>query len=227
MPAPPEPGRAGWMQRLRQGLRNKQTADRLGISEVTVKVHRHRVMEKMQAASLPALLEMLGRLEEAAQDLYASPSQTFWRVTFPLVLPGIVGAALLAPVVPCSSAAKRPAKRAAERDPSAALLTKGRAALASGDHAGAAQALTDAYQRRSNPEALLLLGQVALAEAAQQLGVDYHLGITASVDTFYEGQERSESANPHLLRWLRGTRNTAVRGRSCIGGATTGAQPPR
>ncbi len=35
------------------------------------------------------------RLEEAAQDLYAGPSDTFWRVTFPLVLPGIVGAALL------------------------------------------------------------------------------------------------------------------------------------
>ena len=45
---------------------------------------------------------------------------------------------------------------------------------------------------------------VALAEAAQQLGVEYHLGVTASVDTFYEGQERSESANPHLMRWLRG-----------------------
>lgn len=35
------------------------------------------------------------RLEEAAQDLYAGPSSTFWRVTFPLVLPGIVSAALL------------------------------------------------------------------------------------------------------------------------------------
>ena len=53
---------------MRQGLRNKQTADRLGISEVTVNVHRHRVMEKMQAASLPALLEMLGRLEEEGVD---------------------------------------------------------------------------------------------------------------------------------------------------------------
>jgi len=45
---------------------------------------------------------------------------------------------------------------------------------------------------------------VRLAETAQALGVDYHVGITASVDTFYEGQERAESANPHLLRWLKG-----------------------
>ncbi len=34
-------------------------------------------------------------LEQAAQDLYATPLQTFWRVTFPLVFPGILGAALL------------------------------------------------------------------------------------------------------------------------------------
>ncbi|MGL5857384.1 MAG: ABC transporter permease [Angustibacter sp.] len=36
------------------------------------------------------------RLEQAAQDLYASEAQTFWRVTFPLVAPGVAGAALLA-----------------------------------------------------------------------------------------------------------------------------------
>lgn len=34
-------------------------------------------------------------LEQAAMDLYATESQTFWRVTFPLVMPGIVAAALL------------------------------------------------------------------------------------------------------------------------------------
>lgn len=47
---------------LLQGLRNKQSADRLGISEVTVKVHRHNVMDKMGATSLPALVDMLRRL---------------------------------------------------------------------------------------------------------------------------------------------------------------------
>ena len=34
-------------------------------------------------------------LEQAAMDLYATESQTFRRVTFPLVFPGILGAALL------------------------------------------------------------------------------------------------------------------------------------
>ncbi len=41
------------------------------------------------------LLSLDPRLEEAAQDLYAGPGSTFWKVTFPLVLPGIVGAAML------------------------------------------------------------------------------------------------------------------------------------
>jgi uridine phosphorylase len=45
---------------------------------------------------------------------------------------------------------------------------------------------------------------VLLAEAAKKLGVSAHLGVTASVDTFYEGQERIDSANPQLLRALHG-----------------------
>ena len=36
------------------------------------------------------------RLEEAAQDLYAGPMATFWRVTFPMILPGVLGGAMLA-----------------------------------------------------------------------------------------------------------------------------------
>ncbi len=45
---------------------------------------------------------------------------------------------------------------------------------------------------------------VALVQAARELQVEHYLGITASVDTFYEGQERSDSANPYLRRSLRG-----------------------
>lgn len=46
---------------------------------------------------------------------------------------------------------------------------------------------------------------VALVQTARQLGIEHHLGLTASVDSFYEGQERSDSANPYLLRRLRGS----------------------
>jgi uridine phosphorylase len=45
---------------------------------------------------------------------------------------------------------------------------------------------------------------VALAKAAEELEVEHHIGITASVDTFYEGQERTDSANSNLMRSLQG-----------------------
>jgi FixJ family two-component response regulator len=44
------------------GLLNKQVGGELGISEITVKAHRGQVMRKMKADSLPALVNMAGRL---------------------------------------------------------------------------------------------------------------------------------------------------------------------
>jgi len=44
------------------GLLNKQVAGELGISEITVKAHRGQVMRKMNAASLPALVNMAASL---------------------------------------------------------------------------------------------------------------------------------------------------------------------
>lgn len=50
---------------------------------------------------------------------------------------------------------------------------------------------------------------VALVETARKLNIPFHLGITASVDTFYEGQERTESsANAYLQPWLQGLTTT-------------------
>ncbi len=45
------------------GMINKQIADRLGISEVTVKIHRRQVMLKMEAPSLADLVRMADRLK--------------------------------------------------------------------------------------------------------------------------------------------------------------------
>ena len=45
------------------GLLNKQVGAELGISEITVKAHRGRVMQKMQANRLPALVNMAACLQ--------------------------------------------------------------------------------------------------------------------------------------------------------------------
>lgn len=42
------------------------------------------------------LVDMNPKLEEAARDLGANEWRTFWRITFPLLLPGIISGALLA-----------------------------------------------------------------------------------------------------------------------------------
>ncbi len=51
------------------GLMNKQVAWRLGLSEVTVKIHRGNVMRKMRVRSLPDLV----RMAEVAGTLDGSP----------------------------------------------------------------------------------------------------------------------------------------------------------
>jgi FixJ family two-component response regulator len=50
------------MARVVKGRLNKQIAADIGISEVTVKVHRGSVMRKMKASSLPDLARMADKL---------------------------------------------------------------------------------------------------------------------------------------------------------------------
>jgi FixJ family two-component response regulator len=50
------------MQRVVSGLLNKQVAAELGTSEITIKVHRGQVMQKMQANSLVDLVRMYDKL---------------------------------------------------------------------------------------------------------------------------------------------------------------------
>ena len=54
------------MALVASGLLNKQVGGELGISEITVKAHRGRVMRKMKAASLADLVNMAARLHVAS-----------------------------------------------------------------------------------------------------------------------------------------------------------------
>jgi len=52
------------------GLLNKQVGAELGISEITVKAHRGRMMRKMQVRSLAVLVEMTSHLDRNAQTAF-------------------------------------------------------------------------------------------------------------------------------------------------------------
>jgi FixJ family two-component response regulator len=61
------------MALIASGLLNKQVGLKLGISEITVKAHRGKVMQKMKAGSLAELVKMAVRLRLA-------PARNLWHV---------------------------------------------------------------------------------------------------------------------------------------------------
>jgi spermidine/putrescine transport system permease protein len=73
----------------------KGTLYPLGMSSILIA----HVMFNISFVVVTVRARLLGfprHLEEAARDLYADDWTTFWKVTFPLILPGVVAAALLA-----------------------------------------------------------------------------------------------------------------------------------
>ncbi len=69
---------------------------RFPLGTVTVLIAHIMFIISFVVVAVKARLQgMDPKLEEAARDLYAGPAATFRYVTFPLVLPGIIGAALL------------------------------------------------------------------------------------------------------------------------------------
>ncbi len=70
---------------------------RIGLSLITIIISHVAFNISFVAVVVRARLAGFDRsLEEAAQDLGANELQTFWHVTLPLLMPGIMGGALLA-----------------------------------------------------------------------------------------------------------------------------------
>ena len=68
------------------GLLNKQIAGRLGTCERTIKVHRARIMKKMEAGSVAELVRMAVRLGSAVEGSDASVAKEKEEATSALVL---------------------------------------------------------------------------------------------------------------------------------------------
>ena len=62
------------MALVASGRPNKQVGSELGISEITVKAHRGKVMEKMKANSIAELVKMAGRLRLKRASRVSAPT---------------------------------------------------------------------------------------------------------------------------------------------------------
>ena len=57
----------------------------------------------MDMKAIDAKLAMNPKLSEAAADLFANPRQTFFKVTLPLLMPGILSGVVLAFIISLTS----------------------------------------------------------------------------------------------------------------------------
>ena len=64
--------------RVTAGKLNKQIAAELGLSEVTVKVHRAKAMRKMRATSLAQLIKMLEPFDTTTAQDRPSSLERIW-----------------------------------------------------------------------------------------------------------------------------------------------------
>jgi hypothetical protein len=65
------------MELVTSGKRNRQIGAELGISEITVKVHRGQVMRKMGVSSLAELVKSRALLERMPTERYPLQGLTF------------------------------------------------------------------------------------------------------------------------------------------------------
>jgi putative spermidine/putrescine transport system permease protein len=89
-------GRKGIVNDWLQGLQIIDAPLRLLYSEGTIVLGLVYVMVPLMVLTLAAVLQTIdSRLEDAARDLGAGPFETFWCVTLPLTVPGIIAGSFL------------------------------------------------------------------------------------------------------------------------------------
>jgi putative spermidine/putrescine transport system permease protein len=89
-------GRQGIVNEWLQALRIIDAPLRLLYAEGTIILGLVYVMVPLMVLTLAAVLQTIDRrLEDAARDLGASPFETFWCVTLPLTIPGIIAGSFL------------------------------------------------------------------------------------------------------------------------------------